>query len=117
MHQLTPPHLSSWLEAARTAYAGRCWETALLQFQACDAKHPLAREDRVRLAWSAGMLDRDEDLLAACECLFQENESAGDHAGAAYWAFVHGFRLLALHEQGRASAWLQRARRHATAAR
>jgi DNA-binding NarL/FixJ family response regulator len=48
--------------------------------------------------------------------LFRASDEAADAAGAAYWAFFHGFRLLALHEAGRGSAWLQRARRHAESA-
>lgn len=62
------------------------------------------------------MLDRDDDPLAAFERLCPESEAADDHRDAANWALFHGLRLLALREHGRGSAWLQRARRHASLA-
>ena len=36
---------------------------------------------------------------------------AGETDRAAYWAFFHGYRLLAINEPGRATAWMQRAQR------
>ncbi len=116
MHPSPSREWDEQLHAARAAYAERRWEDALRHFRTCDALQPLAREDLARLAWAAGMLDRDHELLTGFERLFRESESAGDAAAAAYWAFFHGFRLLALREQGPASAWLQRAHRNATLA-
>jgi hypothetical protein len=55
------------------------------------------------------MLDRDADMLAACERLFNAHLEAKADERAAYWAFFHGFRLFALREVSRANAWLQRA--------
>lgn len=104
------------LQAARDAYATRRWQDALRELQACDAVQALAPEDLARLAWSAGMLGRDDEQLAAFERLHAAGAAAGELAAAAYWAFFHGFRLLALQRTGQASAWLQRARRHAAAA-
>lgn len=116
MRSSQPTEMAHRLAAARAAYDGRRWADALQQFRECDALRPLAREDLVRLTWSAGMLDRDDDLLACFARLFEESEAAGDPASAAYWAFFHGFRLMALREHGLSSAWLQRARRQADSA-
>lgn len=98
------------LARARDAYAQRSWADALGLLLGADALAPLDVPDLERLAWSAGMLDRDAELLAACERLFDACLQRGDEDRAAYWAFFHGFRLLALGEAGRASAWMQRAR-------
>lgn len=102
----------STLSQARGAYARRAWADAFELFQRADLAAPLEIEDLERMMWSAGMLDRDPELLATCERLFNACADAGLDDRAAYWAFFHGFRLFALHEQGRATAWMQRAQRH-----
>ena len=102
----------SALAQARDAYTRRAWADAFELFRQADELAPLAVEDLERLMWSAGMLDRDPDLFEACERLFNACADAGHHDKAAHWAFFHGFRLLALREQGRAMAWIQRAERH-----
>ena len=99
------------LDKARHAYRQRAWSDALALLQATDAVVPLGPEDLERLLWSAGMLDRDTDIFAAGERLFNLHIDAGRDDKAAYWAFFCGFRLLALREEGRATAWLQRAQR------
>jgi len=102
---------ASLLDKARHAYRQRAWSDALALLQATDAVVPLGPEDLERLLWSAGMLDRDTDIFAAGERLFNLHVDAGRDDKAAYWAFFCGFRLLALREEGRATAWLQRAQR------
>jgi DNA-binding CsgD family transcriptional regulator len=97
------------LRQARLAYERRDWADALDLLSRADKLAPLASEDLERLLWSAGMLDRDADLFAACERLFDAQVEAGRDDAAAYWAFFCAFRLLALREEGRATAWLQRA--------
>ena len=104
---------ASTLTLARNAYGRRAWQDALELFQRADQCMPLAIEDLERLMWCAGMLDRDTDLFAACERLFNACAEAGSDDRAAYWAFFHGFRLFALREHGQANAWIQRAQRHA----
>lgn len=104
---------SQTLRDARAAYARRAWGDAFALLQEADQAAPLGVEDLERCAWCAGMLDRDIDLFAACERLFNAFAGQGRDDKAAYWAFFHGFRLFALGEQGRASAWMQRAQRHA----
>ncbi|WP_140530356.1 helix-turn-helix transcriptional regulator [Mesorhizobium sp. B1-1-8] len=101
----------SLLDKARHAYEQRAWSDAFGLLQAADAVMPLGPEDLERLLWSAGMLDRDADIFAAVERLFNLHADAGRDDKAAYWAFFCGFRLLALREEGRATAWLQRAQR------
>jgi DNA-binding NarL/FixJ family response regulator len=104
---------ASLLEKARHAYGQRQWADAFELLQATDEIAALAPEDLERLIWSAGMLDRDPDIFAAAERLFTVHADAGRNDQAAYWAFFHGFRLMALREEGRGTAWLQKAQRHA----
>jgi DNA-binding CsgD family transcriptional regulator len=101
------------LAPARGAYARRAWADAFELFRRADEIAPLGIDDLERLMWSAGMLDRDSELFAACERLFNACAEAGRHDRAAHWAFFHAFRLFALREQGRATAWMQRAQQHA----
>jgi DNA-binding CsgD family transcriptional regulator len=100
---------SALLDQARAAYGRRAWADALDLLLQADRYAPLAPGDLERLAWSAGLLDRDADMLAACERLFNAHLEAKADERAAYWAFFQGFRLSALREVGRANAWLQRA--------
>lgn len=106
-----PADAATVLQQAREAYARRAWADALALFQQADAATPLEGSDLERLAWSAGLVDRDADLLAGFERLFEAAIASGAIERAAYWAFFHGFRLHALRETGRAAAWLQRAQR------
>src|SRR5262245_47812812 len=97
------------LERARTAYARRQWADALSLLKQADHLSPLGVEDLDRLAWSAGMRDCDADLFAALERLYTTYLDAGNLEMAARAAFFFGYRVAALGELGRASAWLQRA--------
>ncbi|MCV3209018.1 response regulator transcription factor [Mesorhizobium sp. YC-39] len=102
---------ASLLEKARHAYAQRAWADAFALLTATDEIASLGVEDLERLLWSAGMLDRDQDIFAAGERLFNMHIEAGRDDQAAYWAFFRGFRLLALGEEGHATACIQQAQR------
>ncbi|MDX8435080.1 response regulator transcription factor [Mesorhizobium abyssinicae] len=102
---------TSLLEKARHAYAQRAWADALELLQATDAIAPLGPDDLERQLWSAAMLDRDQDSQVAGDRLFEAYVEAGRYDRAAYWAFFRGFRLLALGEEGHATACIQQAQR------
>ncbi|WP_245451633.1 helix-turn-helix transcriptional regulator [Mesorhizobium waimense] len=102
---------ASLLERARHAYGQRAWADAFELLRATDAITPLGAEDLERLLWTAGMLDRDQDIFAAGERLFNMHIEAGRDDQAAYWAFFRGFRLLTLGEEGHATAIIQQAQR------
>ena len=72
---------------------------------------PLGAEDLHRLAWSAGLSARDEQMLATQERVYHARLQAGEALAAARAAFWLGFRLLARGEAARASGWLSRAQR------
>src|SRR5262249_5159964 len=97
------------LEQARAAYQRQRWADALALFKQADTMAPLDAADLGLLAWAAGMRDSDDEIFAALERLYSLYLDAGDLAVAARGAFFLGFRLLALEEIGRASAWMQRA--------
>jgi len=102
---------ASLLEQARRAYERRAWADALELLRATDELAPLGPDDLERVLWSAAMLDRDQDSMAAGDRLFETYVEAGRYDRAAYWAFFRGFRLLALGEQGHATACIQQAQR------
>lgn len=99
------------LQRARDAYARRDWADAFETLTAADAAAPLEKDDLHRLAWSAAMLGREQDYLAALERMHQRCLDEGDERGAAHAAFWVGFRLLSLGEAARAGGWLSRAER------
>ena len=101
----------SLLDAARNAYQNKAWEDAFRALRRADELYGLDAADLEKLVWSAGMLDRDTEVLATMERLYQLHLDAGEPARAAYWAFFKGFRLLAINEFGQATAWLQRSQR------
>jgi DNA-binding NarL/FixJ family response regulator len=108
MKSKAPP---SDLEAGRTAYAERRWRAACERLVQADQASPLAAEDLDRLAWSYGLLGRNDLLLATLERLHNLQLDAGDLRGAARAAFWLGFRLLFIGEAGRASGWIATAQR------
>src|SRR5687768_14245596 len=99
------------LEAGRTAYAERRWRAACERLIQADRAHPLASEDLERLAWSYGLLGRNDLLLATLERLHNLHLDAGDLRGAARAAFWLGFRLLFIGETGRATGWIATSQR------
>jgi DNA-binding CsgD family transcriptional regulator len=99
------------LERGRACHARREWDEAFTLLSRADQSTPLGPEDLERLAFSAGLTGRDQELLAALERLYQAHVDAGECARAARQAFWLGFRLLSLGEVGRASGWLSRGQR------
>jgi DNA-binding CsgD family transcriptional regulator len=95
---------------ARDAYARHAWNDAFDAFSRAERAGSLRDEDLERYVWSAGLTDRGAELLRLFELLYQSRLEARDGLGAARAAFWLGFRLSALHEMGRASAWLARSR-------
>jgi DNA-binding NarL/FixJ family response regulator len=99
------------LEAGRTAYEKRRWREACERLVQADRARPLAAEDLERLAWSHGLLGRNDLLLATLERLHNLQLDAGDLRAAARAAFWLGFRLLFLGEVGRATGWIATSQR------
>ncbi len=95
----------------RAAYGGRAWAESYRLLSQADETSPLAVEDVERLAWSAALLGRDEELLRLLDRLHHTHLDAGDCLPAARAAFWLGMRLFALGEAGQASGWLTRAQR------
>ena len=104
-----PP--SDSLLRGRACYERREWNDAFEALSAADQSTPLGAEDLHRLAWSAGLTARDEQMLATQERAYNARLEAGETLIAARAAFWLGFRLLARGEPGRASGWLTRAQR------
>lgn len=99
------------LQRGRERYARRAWEQAHDLLSRADREAPLDAEDLERLAWSAALTGRDEQLLELWERLHHLHLEREAHVAAAHTAFWLGFRLFALGEPGRASGWLGRAQR------
>jgi DNA-binding NarL/FixJ family response regulator len=99
------------LEAGRTAYVECRWSEACERLVQADRAHPLAAEDLERLAWSYGLLGRNDLLFATLERLHSLQLEAGDLRGAARSAFWLGFRLSFLGEVGRATGWISTSHR------
>ena len=102
---------SALLEQGRACYAKRQWADACDALSEAQGQEPLAPADLEKLAWSAGLAGRDDELLAATERLYRHHADAGEPEAAARWAFWSGFRLMSLGEVGRAGGWLARCER------
>ena len=102
---------SDLLAQGRASYERRDWADAWQSLSRADAAAPLGADDLARLAWSATLLGRDDAMLAVLERLYQSHLDAGQELDAARDAFWLGFRLCALGERGRGTAWLARAER------
>ena len=99
------------LAQGRASYERRDWADAWTSLSQADAASPLGIDDLVRLAWAATLVGRDEAMLEVFERLYQAHLDAGLELDAARDAFWLGFRLSALGERGRGTAWLARAER------
>jgi len=112
-----PPvgELSEALRRGRACYERREWNEAFEALSQADQATPLIAEDLHRLAWSAGLTARDEQMLPAYERTYHSLLAAGNELAAARAAFWIGFRLLARGEPAGASGWLGRAQRHVDA--
>jgi len=95
----------------RSCFERREWNDAFEALSLADQLTPLAAEDLQRLAWSAGLTARDEQMLATQERAYHARLEANEGLVAARAAFWLGFRLLARGEPARASGWLSRAQR------
>lgn len=102
---------SALVRRGREAYARKAWADAYESLAKADADAPVDAEDLSRLAWSAAMLGRDQDMLAVLERLHARCLEDGDPAQAANAAFWIGFRLQAMGEGARAGGWFERASR------
>jgi DNA-binding CsgD family transcriptional regulator len=99
------------LESGRASYAREEWDDAFAALSRADRGASLAAADLERLALSAALTGRDDELLATLERLYQAYVDAGDPARAARQGFWLALRLFALGETGRAGGWLARAQR------
>ncbi len=99
------------LERARSCYARREWVDARDALVNADGMAPLDLQDLELLAWSFALTNRDEDMVAVGERLYQGWCESGEPTRAARWAFWVGFRFMALGEPARASGWMSRAQR------
>jgi DNA-binding CsgD family transcriptional regulator len=108
---LVSTETSESLRRGRSCYERREWNDAYEAFALADQGTPLATADLHRLAWSAGLSARDEEMLSAQERLYHALMEAAEHLAAGRAAFWLGFRLMARGEPARASGWLGRAQR------
>jgi len=102
---------SHLLLRGRDCYARGDWNDAFAALTSADEQRPLNAEDLQRLAWSAGLTARDEEMLAATERTYHAWLEQGQDLAAARAAFWLGFRLMALGQSSTASGWLTRAQR------
>jgi DNA-binding CsgD family transcriptional regulator len=105
------PGPAELLERGRACYERHEWDDAFELLSLADRSSPLDADDLHRLAWSAGLTARDEEMLAVQERLYHARLAAGQCLAAARAAFWLGFRLFAHGELGRAGGWLGRAQR------
>src|SRR6476619_7322793 len=106
-----PANPSKALLHGRACYERREWNDAFEALSLADQTTALGADDLHRLAWSAGLTARDDQMLAAQERVYQARLDAGEDLAAGRAAFWLGFRLLARGEPARAGGWLSRAQR------
>src|SRR6476620_12481485 len=99
------------LEHARACFDRHEWHDAFDALMRADQSMTLGADDLHRLAWSAGLTARDEEMLATQERVYHARLNAGESLAAARAAFWLDYRLLARGDAGRASGWLSRAHR------
>src|SRR5262245_19948847 len=107
----TPGLPADALARGRACYERHEWNDAFEALSLADELTPLGADDLHRLAWSAGLTARDDEMLATQERVYQARLDAGEGLAAGRAAFWLGFRLLARGEPARASGWLSRAQR------
>ena len=106
-----PDERSRLLLRGRGCYDRGDWNDAFEALQAADENGGLQPEDLHRLAWSAGLTARDEEMLATQERVYHAWLAVGEQLPAARAAFWLGFRLQVRGEASRASGWLGRSQR------
>ena len=99
------------VERGRAAYARRAWGEAYRLFAGADRETPASADDLERMAWSAALIGRDDEMLRFLERLYHLQVEAGDCLAAARSAFWLCMRLFSLGEAGQAGGWLARAQR------
>ena len=99
------------LERGRLGYERQDWNDAFEALTAADRAGALETEDLNRLAWSAGLTARDDEMLVALERWHQAELAAQRPLAAARAALWLGFRLFARGEASRAGGWLGRSQR------
>ena len=97
------------LVRGRDAFARRAWREAHQALTLADQGESLEPEDLQRLAWSAGLIGRGEQVVKLLERLHRTYLDRDDRVQAARAAFWLGQRLSFDGEQGRASGWYGRA--------
>src|SRR5215831_15867236 len=102
---------SRLLLRGRVCYDHCEWNDAFAALKAADEQSPIGAADLHRLAWSAGLIARDEEMLATQERVYHAWLEEGEQLAAARAAFWLGFRLLVRGESGTGSGWLSRAQR------
>ena len=102
---------SGLLRRGRVCFERQEWNDAFEALSAADRSMQLEAEDLHRLAWSAGLTARDDEMLTAQERLYHAHLQASADLAAGRAAFWLGFRLLARGEPARANGWLNRAQR------
>src|SRR5215471_11811778 len=95
--------ISEALTHGRTCYERGDWKDAYEALSIVNEQSPLGAADLERLAWSAGLIARDEDMLAIQERVCQAWLDEGAQLPAARAAFWLGFRLLARGELNKAN--------------
>ena len=99
------------LERGRACFERQEWNDAFRALSQADASASLGADDLQRLASSAGLTARDDEMLPAQERLYHALLEAGKGLAAARAALWLGFRLFARGEAGSAGGWLGRAHR------
>ena len=110
-HQPGTLDVAEALARGRACYERREWNDAYEALSLADRCARLEADDLHRLAWSAGLTARDDEMLATQERVYQAWLDGGESLAAGRAAFWLGFRLLARGEPARASGWLSRAQR------
>jgi hypothetical protein len=99
------------LERGREAYSREAWLDAYESLSWADRKVSLVGDDLALLATCAYMIGRESEYRELLERAHRVNLEAGDELAALRCAFWIGVTLASHGEIGRASGWLQRARR------
>src|SRR5262249_656975 len=99
------------LERGRACFERHEWNEACHALALADASRAFGADDLQRLASSAGLTARDDEMLPVQERLYHTYLEAGEKLAAARAAVWLGFRLFARGEAGQAGGWLGRAQR------
>jgi hypothetical protein len=90
-----PASVPEALARGRESFARGEWNSAFEALSIANRLAPLGADDLQRLAWSAGLTARDEEMLATQERVYHARLDEGEALAAARAAFWLGFRLFA----------------------